>query len=711
MNRKAFLFALTVSFGCLLFAQQPVLAEKCENAKHSHINVLCSSHTNCKKSIRLKHKIQLQLSDAFGFPIPGTELWVTLDIIKNGSIVTVKVPLINFQTDECSINDPFCPTFVPGGYLYTSAGFLPECLRPLGLEPESIVAASNNGLSPVFSFAQDPATLPQPPAGFIVQITNAGALQVQAAGTFGNVIAPGPQILMPCALTYFVDEKEKLCKNEVLSNGATNGTEFTNPFFQDSYLRDSHVNDAYAGVVAWAWIDNSMVADKKNGTTNCMVVVGKADSNGKLKLRDPVQLTNLPPEVGLFDTAVAINRTDPNNIIVSYRVDTFNSPVSRVLCRAVTFDGGKTWPLAFDGVTPQLYNGPIGVPPIHVPSDARGVASDKFGNIWYGASGADNSQPSPPANFFVSTDQGRSFSLVYTVQHPLNFIPGVSIFDYPQYCFGGLGDGSNTYGLWFIQDYFANGFDETPLIGFIPIHGPNSFGNPIQVNLTDFTNVAILPSITASEEGRVWIQSVPFVGYSYIAPIGTVFKSPGAIDSNYAGPWNIGMINQLAEQFGISNTLSSPARGYFNAIQGSVFDDKRQALYAIVTNQVPDNSQNMDIFFVISRDNGMTWSSPIHISNTNFGNRGFASMALDTVTGNLVFGWYDGRNDKTFKSLEYFGAVLPAKTLDKLVNELPLSYPVFGIADQDGTPSATTGKKAHSMFKRHKQKFGTKVTK
>ena len=81
--------------------------------------------------------------------------------------------------------------------------------RPNNLVPPSIVAASNNGLSPVFSFVQvEP--LPVPPVGYIVQVTNAGALQVQCAGTFGNIIPVGPQVLMPCSITYVLKPKEKL---------------------------------------------------------------------------------------------------------------------------------------------------------------------------------------------------------------------------------------------------------------------------------------------------------------------------------------------------------------------------------------------------------------------------------------------------------------------------------------------------------------------
>ena len=42
-------------------------------------------------------------------------------------------------------------------------------------------------------------------------------------------------------------------------------------------------------------------------------------------------------------------------------------------------------------------------------------------------------------------------------------------------------------------------------------------------------------------------------------------------------------------------------------------------------------------------------------------------MALDPKTGDLIFGWYDGRNDPTYKSVQYFGARISAKELDKMV--------------------------------------------
>ena len=69
--------------------------------------------------------------------------------------------------------------------------------------------------------------------------------------------------------------------------------------------------------------DNSDQVDKTTGVMNLMVVTGKLGKNGKLKLRNPVQtyqLPNLPFPINsnIFDCAITINRTNKNNIIVSY---------------------------------------------------------------------------------------------------------------------------------------------------------------------------------------------------------------------------------------------------------------------------------------------------------------------------------------------------------------------------------------------------------
>lgn len=648
---------------CLFYPALNQAKERLYKAQHSH------------------HNVQLQLSDAYGVPVPGAQFWVKLKILKEGQKVTLQLPSINFVTGptaNASFEQPFLPPPIEGGYLYTSDGFLPEHLRPNDIVYRSWIAAANDGLSLPFSFAQDPSTFPVPPSGYIVSITNAGALVVQGAGTFCNIIPSGPHILLPTDITYLVPTKEELKRsqlksNTVLSNGPTNTTQFTgsDTGARGTELRDTHFNDAFDGVSAWAWTDNSMIPDKTNNTLNVMVAVGKISHEGKLKVEEPIQLTELPPGIFAWDTAVAINRTNKKNIVVSYSV--LNAPGTP--SRAVSFDGGKTWP----------YNGPLelGVGPLQA-GDNRGVSADQYGNFWYSSTNffsSDNTVINQPY-WAVSSDGGISFQLFYTLPPPgTNFE-----YDFPQYCFGG--DGQGNYGLHYTTDYInLHTGDLNPIVGFIPISGLGQFGTPSEpIFLSEFTNNNQTPSVTASKDGRVWYFGTPSGEVpgelpnpgTAISTVRMVYKSPGPLDQNYAGPWDFAYVNLLNEYFFAPTELAQPVFGFIhNTPQSNLFDDKRQALYGIVSAQNPDFSQNMRLYFRISRDNGQTWSNAIDISNSRFANRGFQSMALDPIRGDLYFGWYDGRHDCTYQSLEYYAAVIPAKQLDQWVKEIPSSNPIY----------------------------------
>ena len=67
----------------------------------------------------------------------------------------------------------------------------------------------------------------------------------------------------------------------------------------------------------------------------------------KLEMGTPVQLTDLPPNVIVWDTAVAIDRVSSDTIVVSYGIIDFTNQMPSPPCRAVSFDGGKTWPAPY----------------------------------------------------------------------------------------------------------------------------------------------------------------------------------------------------------------------------------------------------------------------------------------------------------------------------------------------------------------------------
>lgn len=300
--------------------------------------------SNCSVEC-FKQNIQLQVADSNGFLVPNTQFWVTVDITKIGNRVSIQFPAINFQTLTKNAADTHAQN--PGGYLYTVGGFLPPNICPNDMVFRSIVAASDSGATIAYS---RPITVPPVPVnGYIFSITSSGSVAVQSVGSFGNLIPAGAQTIMPCEISYTIKPRAALCQNYIIDPGFTNTTQFTNSQLISDGFRDSHVCDVYDGVVAFAWVSNANVADKTNGTMNCFVAVGKVNSDGTLNIGAPVQLTNFPPGVQAWDTAVAINRSNPSNIVVSYGLVDTTTPAPHFTstdpsCRAVSFDGGKTWP-------------------------------------------------------------------------------------------------------------------------------------------------------------------------------------------------------------------------------------------------------------------------------------------------------------------------------------------------------------------------------
>ncbi len=450
--------------------------------------------------------------------------------------------------------------------------------------------------------------------------------------------------------------------NFVISTGATNTTLFSNPSAINNGLRDSHVNDAYKNVVAYAWCDNSTITNKTNSTLNVMVAIGSISSSGTLTLGKPINITKFT-SAGLqaWDTAIAINRSNTKNIVVSYLLINYNNGTA-LPYRAYTNDGGLTW-----------INGPMNVPPtgLHPEvGDNRGVSADKYGNIWYLATNlydhAGNVINQP--YFAVSSNGGQTFKRAYTVPLLPNFQLKTSEYDYPQFCFGGNGTGS--YGLWFALDYYQNGSDIIPVVGFIPINGLNSFGSGTTIELSNFLDTQYVPSLTASADGKVWCEVLNFLqATNTTCPVSMRYKAPGAIGANYKGPWKVATVGSDFID-GNVHERSQPDDGYFNiTVQGNVYDEARHALYTLVTDQVTPGSQNMYINMYISKTNGQTWSAPIAIASTTIANRGFASMALDPVSGALLIGWYDGRDDHmTYQNVKYYGCMIPSTTLTSLVN-------------------------------------------
>jgi hypothetical protein len=69
-------------------------------------------------------------------------------------------------------------------------------------------------------------------------------------------------------------------------------------------------------------------------------------------------------------------------------------------------------------------------------------------------------------------------------------------------------------------------------------------------------------------------------------------------------------------------------------------------VYVIWTQESPNESDNTDIMFQYSGDNGATWTAPARLNDDHTATSQFMpAIAVDQTTGDVAISWYDSRND------------------------------------------------------------------
>ena len=568
----------------------------------------------------------LQLCDYQHFPLGTPTFAVTAEVQTQGDLVTLNIPSISFATtrDKSPQNHNSQP-LIYGGYVATASGSLPKKLTPTQLQ-----TAFDSG------------------SGLNLTIDTYGNLGIASASDITGVIPEGSYTTSPVTITYHRPERKKLkIKNFIVQPAFTNFAKFTGSALNNG-IRDSHVNDAYKDTLAWSWTDNSAQTDQTNGTMDCYVAVGKVQ-HGKVVVGDPVRLTTLPAGDMAWDTAVAINRTNPDNIVVSFGRLGNNSTL--MVC--VTNDGGATWssPINIDPSTKNF-------------GDARGVIADRYGNFWFSTSAEHGDATN--LVFYTSFDGGNSWSIVYKTTDSTK---DTGSYDYPQITVGN--DGNGNYGLWFLGDFLTNDENYIGHLGFIPTTGLGQFGSGSFISLDQYPNTVSQTSLTTSKDGSVYINSAigdyDFINNYYVNSL--VVKSPGSLD--------IGLVNNVQSVINtyqdINGSASYPVfyySYYITTVNNTFYYDRKNALCIVYCERPNIASQDYYLYLVASFDKGVTWSKRIEISSSHNNNRGFSSVAFDKSRGSLSIGWYDSRNSSDSTGEQYFGAYISRRQLDRILEEL-----------------------------------------
>jgi hypothetical protein len=317
------------------------------------------------------------------------------------------------------------------------------------------------------------------------------------------------------------------------------------------------------------------------------------------------------------ETAVAVNPTNPNNIVVTSNLDSFQG-----LFKAYSLDGGLTW-------TSEIIANGDGLG--HSCCDSS-LAFDSFGNLfltYLQYVGADL----PVA---ISTDEGATFQLLDRIL-PRSLGPAlagrsrVSIPDQPTIA---TGPGSVWVTFTGGTAIEAAGAAVTGLGEVGPFDRPEVAAGPGG----HFGDVAVGPS------GQVMVV--------YQTPSGQgPSKIISDLDPDGLGPEGFDRALRVAvTNVGDYDAIPAVARVTIDAETGLAWDlssglhDGR--VYLLWTQERQDESDDTNVLVQNSDDDGATWTDPVRVNDDPGVNSQFdPKIALDQTTGNVAVAWYDCRND------------------------------------------------------------------
>jgi hypothetical protein len=343
---------------------------------------------------------------------------------------------------------------------------------------------------------------------------------------------------------------------------------------------------------------------------------------------------------GQSETAVAINPTNPNNVVI-----VADNNAGKGLVESYSFDDGQTW-------THQVLADGTGtaVPAAGQPS----LSWDKYGNLFLGY--LDDSKTG--AVVALSVDGGKSFDCLTTVTNPQAHQNGQTIppVDRPRIT-SGAGSGGFPGSVW---------------ITFESLIPQLQTGDPTQANKTEMIvwgagvsglnqvgdfKFDVIQNSTSGNFADIAVEPNGSVVMAYQAPTDDAGASQifATIDANglagtFAAPFfvtgtNIGGLDDIPPQkvatidaevgFAVDTAATSPHFG---------------RLYMIYTDAPSIRCGATDVYLRYSDDGGATWSNRVKV-NDDPGETGanfLPRIALDPTTGNIGVSFLSARNDPGF---------------------------------------------------------------
>ena len=329
------------------------------------------------------------------------------------------------------------------------------------------------------------------------------------------------------------------------------------------------------------------------------------------------------------EEAIAVNPTNPDNIVVFTNVGHTEAGLSAGMLLAVSFDGGKTW-------TKKLIALGAGDPLGDGCCDPS-LSFDRYGNLFM----TYLYQVEDQVPVALSTDGGLTFHVVANISQA--DLPGKKAGGDNRGLFRFVDQPTITAAhgeVWVV--FNAGG----PMVATgARVSGLGQVGAFIPVEVVPGTNNCTYGDISIGPSGQV-MQACNLTETGQGG--GKIFVNT---DSDGLGPAGFGdrTFATMTHVGGFDFIPPQPDRSV-DAEAGLAWDrtggPHAGRVYLAYTREHLNESDNTDIYVRHSDDNGATWSAPVRVNHDQTANSQFLpKISLDPTTGNIAVVWYDSRHD------------------------------------------------------------------
>ena len=329
------------------------------------------------------------------------------------------------------------------------------------------------------------------------------------------------------------------------------------------------------------------------------------------------------------EEAIAVNPTNPNNIVVFTNVGHTEAGLTAGMFLGVSFDGGKTWSRRLVGLGAGDPLGDTCCDP--------SLSFDRYGNLFM----TYLYQVEDQVPIALSTDGGLSFNVIANISQanlPAKKARGDNrglfrFVDQPTII-------AAENEVWVV--FNAGG----PLVATgAPVTGLGKVGAFIPVEVVPGTNNCTYGDVMIGPSGQV-MQACNLTESGQGG--GKIFVN---VDPDGLGPAGFGdrIFVTQTHVGGFDFIAPQPDRSV-DAEVGLAWDRASGAyagrVYMVYTREQPNESDDTDVETRYSDDGGATWSPALQVNDDATTNSQFLpKISLDPTTGKLAVVWYDSRND------------------------------------------------------------------